>query len=290
MNKINESNTPNEIKHNDNKLYWYDKDARSFGFIGDDCFISDYKGTHSDLIFKYGKEKFESILGKVDIIKLKDIHKLRKGLNYTGRIWDDKKIISFWSYPESNEKLTKLLYLLKKEDKTINYQDYLVSLPYNEFISVDKYENNNIKQDTDIDHLDTTRNKEVPDGVGSRKHRPIELKYKIYQESKLDNMERVYERMNTMMKVPSDVKKFHRLFNKAGFKLFVVGGAVRDFLLGKTPHDYDLVTNALPDEVVEIFKDYRTDITGAHFGVVRVYTEYEPMGYEIATFRKDIYD
>ena len=85
-----------------------------------------------------------------------------------------------------------------------------------------------------------------------------------------------------------DVKDIHKLFVKDGHKLYLVGGCVRDFLLGKIPHDFDMVTDALPDEIVEILDGYRTDIHGAKFGVVRVYTESEPLGYEIATYRKDI--
>jgi tRNA nucleotidyltransferase/poly(A) polymerase len=101
-------------------------------------------------------------------------------------------------------------------------------------------------------------------------------------------MEQLNERIKVKMDIPQDIQKFHNLFNKSKHKLYVVGGAVRDYLLGKTPHDYDLVTDAQPDEVVHILKGYRTDIHGAKFGVVRVYTDTEPLGYEIATFRKDV--
>lgn len=96
------------------------------------------------------------------------------------------------------------------------------------------------------------------------------------------------ERLNTQMDLPQDVIKFHKLFDNKGFKLFVVGGAVRDFLMGKKPHDYDMVTDALPETVMEILKGYRTDLQGVHFGIVRVFTEDEPQGYEIASYRKDI--
>jgi tRNA nucleotidyltransferase/poly(A) polymerase len=103
-----------------------------------------------------------------------------------------------------------------------------------------------------------------------------------------NEMEQLNERIKVKMDIPQDIQKFHNLFNKSKHKLYVVGGAVRDYLLGKTPHDYDLVTDAQPDEVVHILKGYRTDIHGAKFGVVRVYTDTEPLGYEIATFRKDV--
>lgn len=93
---------------------------------------------------------------------------------------------------------------------------------------------------------------------------------------------------NTTILLPQDVIDFHELFVKNGFELYVVGGAVRDHLLGKTPHDFDLVTNATPDKVIEILSDYRADLQGAHFGVIRVFTKDELEGYEIASFRKDI--
>ena len=49
--------------------------------------------------------------------------------------------------------------------------------------------------------------------------------------------------------IPDSVKELHQLFQSHGKKLFVVGGAVRDFLTGDKPKDFDLCTNALPDEV-----------------------------------------
>jgi tRNA nucleotidyltransferase/poly(A) polymerase len=94
--------------------------------------------------------------------------------------------------------------------------------------------------------------------------------------------------LNTEMFIPEDVLEFHDLFSEAGKKLFIVGGAIRDFIMGKIPHDYDLVTDALPEETKKILKDYRTDLQGAHFGVIRVFTEDEPKGYEIASYRRDI--
>ena len=101
-------------------------------------------------------------------------------------------------------------------------------------------------------------------------------------------MDILNERVHAKMDLPADVVKFHKLFNKAGHKLFVVGGAVRDHLLGKKAHDFDLVTDALPDEIVDILKNFRTDVHGAKFGVVRVYTEDCSLGYEVATYRRDI--
>ena len=89
--------------------------------------------------------------------------------------------------------------------------------------------------------------------------------------------------------IPQSVKELHELFKSKGKKLQVVGGAVRDFLNSDKPKDFDLCTDALPDEVLEILgSKYRTNLQGKAFGVVVVFTEDEPAGMEIATFREDI--
>jgi poly(A) polymerase len=91
--------------------------------------------------------------------------------------------------------------------------------------------------------------------------------------------------------IPQSVKDLHDLFQSAGKKLYLVGGSVRDFLTGDKPKDFDLATDALPDEVLEIVgKKFRTNLQGKAFGVVVVFTDEVPEGMEIATFRSDIYD
>ena len=88
--------------------------------------------------------------------------------------------------------------------------------------------------------------------------------------------------------IPQSVKDLHKLFKASGKKLYLVGGAVRDFLTGDKPKDFDLATDALPDEVLGIIDDkYRTNLQGRAFGVVVAYTKDQPEGMEIATFRED---
>jgi len=88
--------------------------------------------------------------------------------------------------------------------------------------------------------------------------------------------------------IPQSVKDLHELFQENGKKLFLVGGSVRDFLTGDKPKDFDLATDALPDEVLKIVGDkYRTNLQGKAFGVVVVFTEDQHEGMEIATFRED---
>ena len=109
------------------------------------------------------------------------------------------------------------------------------------------------------------------------------MKIKRYQQFLESNSDNMWET------IPQSVKDLQLLFKSKGKKLYVVGGAVRDFLTGDKPKDFDLATDALPDEVLEIIgKDYRTNLQGKSFGVVVVYTDDEPEGMEIATFREDV--
>ena len=74
-----------------------------------------------------------------------------------------------------------------------------------------------------------------------------------------------------------------RIFNKHSYSLYLVGGAVRDYILKKENSDYDLTTSATPDEVKVMFK--RTIDTGIKHGTVTVIFSGEH--YEITTFRTE---
>lgn len=88
--------------------------------------------------------------------------------------------------------------------------------------------------------------------------------------------------------IPKDILEISEVFKKEGFKLFVVGGAVRDTLLGQTPKDFDLATDAIPDKVEEMMNaaGFSTLPTGKAFGVINVFTDM--CEYEIATFRQEV--
>src|SRR5262249_52338641 len=62
-----------------------------------------------------------------------------------------------------------------------------------------------------------------------------------------------------------------RTLTKAGFTALWAGGCVRDLLLGKAPDDYDVATNARPEEVQDVFGPRRTRAIGASFGVILVH-------------------
>ena len=88
--------------------------------------------------------------------------------------------------------------------------------------------------------------------------------------------------------LPKDIIDISTKFFNKGFDIYLVGGAIRDFIRGVEPHDFDLVTNALPKQIISILNEYRTDLQGVQFGVVRVFTKDCPEGYEIASFRRDL--
>src|SRR3712207_6462366 len=70
---------------------------------------------------------------------------------------------------------------------------------------------------------------------------------------------------------------------ECGFEAFVVGGCVRDSILGVVPHDWDITTNATPDDIMNIFD--KTIPTGVKHGTVTVM--YEDKEYEVTTYRID---
>ena len=79
------------------------------------------------------------------------------------------------------------------------------------------------------------------------------------------------------------VLKVVRTLRASRYEVLLAGGCVRDKLLGKTPKDYDIATNAVPEEVSRLFR--RTITVGARFGVVVVLTGGRQI--EVATFRSD---
>ena len=78
-----------------------------------------------------------------------------------------------------------------------------------------------------------------------------------------------------------------RKLQQAGFQALWAGGCVRDQLLGLTPKDYDVATNATPDQVRETFGKKRTLPIGASFGVITVLGPKGAGPIEVATFRRD---
>ena len=85
------------------------------------------------------------------------------------------------------------------------------------------------------------------------------------------------------MQLPEQVKFIISELNKNGYEGYIVGGCVRDYLMGIPPHDYDITTSALPEEVKAIFP--HTVDTGIEHGTVTVIID--KIGYELTTYRID---
>lgn len=85
------------------------------------------------------------------------------------------------------------------------------------------------------------------------------------------------------IQVPEAAKNIIEQLNAHGFEAYVVGGCVRDSLLGRMPEDWDITTSAKPEQVKEIFS--RTVDTGIQHGTVTVLLDYG--AYEVTTYRID---
>ena len=80
------------------------------------------------------------------------------------------------------------------------------------------------------------------------------------------------------------IKALQRM-EKAGYEAYLVGGCVRDQLMGRPVHDHDITTSAMPEQVMAVFSDCTVVPTGIKHGTVTVLFEGEPL--EITTFRVD---
>lgn len=85
--------------------------------------------------------------------------------------------------------------------------------------------------------------------------------------------------------LPEDVRWITGQLEAAGFQAFAVGGCVRDSLLGRAPKDWDICTDALPEETRRVFDGCRTIETGLKHGTLTVMRGHTP--YEVTTFRVD---
>jgi len=87
-------------------------------------------------------------------------------------------------------------------------------------------------------------------------------------------------------RVPDDVMAVCRRLRDAGHEAHLVGGGVRDMLLGREPADFDVATDALPDAVMELFGKNFAVPTGLKHGTVTVLTDTSPARHvEVTTFR-----
>lgn len=87
------------------------------------------------------------------------------------------------------------------------------------------------------------------------------------------------------MEYPRYVKTVIDKLTASGYEAYIVGGSLRDMLIGRAPSDFDVTTSALPEDILSVFSDMRTIPTGLQHGTVTVLSEGNPI--EVTTFRTD---
>ncbi|NLM62187.1 MAG: polya polymerase [Clostridiales bacterium] len=87
------------------------------------------------------------------------------------------------------------------------------------------------------------------------------------------------------MILPDYVQYAIEALEKRGYDAYVVGGCVRDSLMGRQPHDWDITTNAIPDRIREVFSGHPQVLDGLKHGTVTVIFDHKPV--EITTYRID---
>ena len=91
--------------------------------------------------------------------------------------------------------------------------------------------------------------------------------------------------MKFNINIPNGANLLIHTLQNNGYSAYVVGGCVRDSILGREPHDWDICTSATPEQMLEVFKGRRVIETGLQHGTITVVVDKIP--YEITTYRID---
>lgn len=91
--------------------------------------------------------------------------------------------------------------------------------------------------------------------------------------------------METKIDMPDKVSMILDRLSAEGHEAVIIGGCVRDSIMGITPHDWDIATSAQPTETMDCFKEYNLMTSGLKHGTVTVIIDHEP--YEVTTYRID---
>lgn len=86
-----------------------------------------------------------------------------------------------------------------------------------------------------------------------------------------------------MIYIPHYVERIIEKLENCGYEAFIVGGSLRDIILGKEPNDFDITTNAKPDKIEEMFSSFKTINIGKEFGTIIVVQKEGNV--EITTYR-----
>lgn len=91
--------------------------------------------------------------------------------------------------------------------------------------------------------------------------------------------------MNIKINIPTEANKLIHTLQDNGYQAYVCGGALRDAILSRPIHDWDICTSATPEQVMEVFKDEYIIPTGLQHGTVTIMLN--GTGYEVTTYRID---
>lgn len=112
--------------------------------------------------------------------------------------------------------------------------------------------------------------------------KPLESRELLPQPSQLSKSISRKEATGLREKIPRSVKKIIKFLRTGGYKAYLVGGCVRDLLLGLIPKDFDIVTDARPEELLTLFPNSR--LIGRRFPIVHIYIT-KNFFVEVSTFR-----
>lgn len=174
-------------------------------------------------------------------------------------------------------------------DYMTSVADSIQSLGYRDIIPASHLETIRV---FDYEYTNELEENEQPDVASYTWQEWNKMKPKTLKE-KLDYLlEGTIEpiRQHLSIPLPDDLLALSDIFKKAGKKFYLVGGAVRDALLGKEPKDLDIATDAAPEEVRDIlspFPEYKILDLGVAFGIVKIITP-EGNDFEVARFRTDV--
>ncbi len=94
-----------------------------------------------------------------------------------------------------------------------------------------------------------------------------------------------WQSTNIKLPIPRAIHNLSLLFKANGFELFLVGGSIRDYLLGRNPSDFDFCTSATPSQMQGILSDYHLITIGAKYGTIGL--SFGGVACEITTFRTE---
>lgn len=88
-----------------------------------------------------------------------------------------------------------------------------------------------------------------------------------------------------VINIPEHINMCINMLNKAGYEAYIVGGCVRDSIIGRVPNDWDICTSATPLQIKKVFEEYNTIDVGIEHGTIAVIFKEEKI--EITTYRVD---